>query len=553
MLQVQRATFRAFQKVPVSAVVIFLCAALFLIISRKLLVNNVPFLDDYYLIKEQQLFGYWAPSQYYRSIWGYYRIVYTTLMSIVFGASEYTWALRLIGVSFHCALAILMLLVIKRVLGELRPAFIAFGVFLFFPYAYEAVAWPSNIGQYPLAPLIAMLGAWVICRKDQPSATAVVVGGVLMAFSFWIHEQAGPLILALALFLMFSLNWRRRIVLLGLVFASIACNLLLIYLTREGNNRLSGEHAASSRYLFENLRYLPQLFRTTPFGDLYYSTAGVAITWVSMIAVLAAMLIAYGAFGKASGPTSWLETFSPLRRDSVSFAAGVALISGGAYLVSLAPILLSPIPWHTGRVIYVPFVMFTFALAAALETVWRALPEAIRPRFRALLAAVLAITVVWQAHALQSEATAYDLQVRVNEARARAAIELLDRSRDLTDTSLLVVGGFPGSDNGRPQFGEHFIGMSLGQLQAMLGLRVYHPSDTPRIAFASGWDHLCRRSDGGVGVRESVKKTLYRPDEISSRNTTFLLWANGKWNIQRGNVIVEKDVLPLGLDSCSTR
>jgi hypothetical protein len=132
MPQVQRANPRVFQKPYVAALAVLLCVALFFIISRKLLINNVPFLDDYYLIKEQQLFGYWAPSEYYRSIWGYYRIVYTTLMSIVFGASEYTWALRLIGVSFHCALSVLLFLVVGRVLGNFFPAFIAFGGFLFF-------------------------------------------------------------------------------------------------------------------------------------------------------------------------------------------------------------------------------------------------------------------------------------------------------------------------------------------------------------------------------------------------------------------------------------
>jgi hypothetical protein len=552
MPQVQRANPRVFQKPYVAALAVLLCVALFFIISRKLLINNVPFLDDYYLIKEQQLFGYWAPSEYYRSIWGYYRIVYTTLMSIVFGASEYTWALRLIGVSFHCALSVLLFLVVGRVLGNFFPAFIAFGAFLFFPYAYEAVAWPSNIGQYPLAPLVAMLGAWLICRKEDPPLGIVIIGGVLMTFSFWIHEQAGPLILALTIFLLFSLGWRKRITLLVVVLVPIACNLLLIYLTKEGNNRLSGEHAASSRYLFGNLGYLPQLIRTTPIGDLYYSAAGVAISWISFLMLAAASLVGYVAMRNESARAASSETFSSLRRGSVIFAMGVTLIAGGAYLVSLVPILLSPIPWHTGRVVYIPFVMFTFTLAALVETVRRSLPSAIQPGFQALLAVGLVVAITWQAHVLESEASAYDHQVRLNASRTQAAIDLIDRSKDLTDTSLLVVGGFPGSDNGRPQFGEHFIGMSVGQFRAMLGLRVYNFPNTPRIAFASGWDHLCRAGNGSIGLRPSMSKTLYKPDAISPDETTYLLWSAGAWHVQRGQVSRDaSQVVPDGLASCA--
>jgi hypothetical protein len=552
MPQVQQANFRVFQKPCVTAFAVVLCVALFFIISRKLLVNNVPFLDDYYLIKEQQLFGYWAPSEYYRSIWGYYRIVYTTLMSIVFGAAEYTWALRLIGISLHCALSVFLFLVMKRILGNLFPALIAFGVFLFFPYAYEAVAWPSNIGQYPLAPLVAMLGAWMICRKDRPPSWIVIAGGVLMTFSFWIHEQAGPLILALTIFLLFSLDWRKRGTLLIVVLLPIACNLLLIYFTKEENNRLSGEHAASSRYLFANLGYLPQLIRTTPIGDLYYSTAGVAISWISILMLAVASLVGYAVIrNESKGPGS-SETFSPLKRGSAIFAAAFTFIAGGAYLVSLVPILLSPIPWHTGRVVYIPFVMFAFTLAALLETVRRSLPSEMQLGFQTLLAVGLIVAITWQAHALESEASAYDHQVRLNAARTQAAIDLIDRSKDLTGTSLLVVGGFPGSDNGRPQFGEHFIGMSVGQLRAMLGLRVYNFTNTPRIEFASGWDHLCQAGNGRIGLRPSVSKTLYKPDAISPEETTYLLWGKGAWHVQRGQVSRDaSQIVPDSLPLCA--
>ena len=259
----------------------FCCFAFFAILY-PIYSNNIPYLDDYYLINEQLIMGFWGPTQYFQNIWGVYRAVYTFLMSIIFSFSDNIWALRTLGVTLHFMSAALIFAIIKSLSFSRITALISFVFFLFFPYALEAIAWPSNIGQYPLAPFLTLLGALIVIKSDNRH-WRIVLGGVLMAFSIYIHEQIGPIILALAFGIFWKINKKNRILFSLAIMLPIIANLLLIYMLRDGNIRLSGADAANIKYVLRNIGYFSQLIKTTPLGEFYYSSAGIKISWPSII------------------------------------------------------------------------------------------------------------------------------------------------------------------------------------------------------------------------------------------------------------------------------
>lgn len=511
---------------------ILLCTIVFLAVSFPLSSNNLPYLDDFYLMKEQELLGFWGPTNIFQSLWGYYRIVYTSLMSAVFSASDHMWALRVVGMTLHACTAALLYIFIKNCLQSRHVALIAFAMFLFFPYAYEAIAWPSNVGQYPLAPFLALLGACiVVCYGTQKLAIAIC-GALIMAFSFWIHEQVGPIVLALTALICFQIERRSHRFLFAVsVVVPVFLNLLLIYLTREHNIRLSGVDAARVDYLFINVEYIKQLIRTTPLGDMFYASAGIGLSWVSVLITATAMVSSVAIFVSSTINRDTHE--KPLSGRSITFITVVFILMVGTYLVSLVPILLSPIPWHTARVVYIPFLAFAFAFAAFLEFFHRLTPPVLMKTYSLALSLLAVGIILWQTHALSSEAVAYDYQIRLNDSRSREAVRLVDRAHDLTETSLLVIRGFPGSDNGRPQFGEHIIGMVPGQFRANLGFRVYNGTPLPRFSFASGWDGLCINESGHIAIQANVLKKIYEWEKIKS--LTYLIYANGYFTRSYGH------------------
>lgn len=526
------------------------CGLSFFILLFPLYTNNIPYLDDYYLINEQQLLGFWGPTNYFQNIWGVYRVVYTSLMAPIFSAAEHTWALRLLGIALHFASATLIFAIIRRLFSPLA-AFTAFALFLFFPYALEAIAWPSNLGQYPLAPFLVLLGTW-IALENGSAKWKVIAGGLLMAFSCWIHEQVGPIIVALAASIFFKVERKNRIEFSAAVILPVVANLLLIYLYRDSNIRLSGQDAASLGNVFGHASYMAQLIRTTPLGDLYYSPLGIQISWFSVLILVCAVFGAWTLINeKSTAQVAGSKHLNELEGTTFSIIFSAVLMAG-AYAVTLLPIILSPVPWHTARVVYIPFVAFAFSVGLLAEVLYRLAPRKALKHCKALFAALLVVIICWQAHALQSEAVAYDKQITINRVRAHSAASLIQPDRDLTDSSLLVVGGFPGTDVSRPQFGEHIIGMTEGELKAVLGLRVYSKSKTPRIHFSSGWDSLCiNEAKDEIALRPAASDRVWELERVDKKLVTFLVWANGRWNVQRPDgPKLARSTLPQDLPKC---
>lgn len=89
-------------------------------------------------------------------------------------------------------------------------------------------------------------------------------------------------------------------------------------------------------------------------------------------------------------------------------------------------------PWHTGRVVYIPFIAFALALGMFAETVSQ------RSRLAGATVAVLAaVLAVWSPLALRAEVNAMTFQVKTNFGRAQSFREIL--GPDATNGKAVIV------------------------------------------------------------------------------------------------------------------
>lgn len=512
-------------------VAIFWLFLLFVLACAPLFVNNLPYLDDYYLVAMQKQRGFWAPTEYFQSMWGSYRLIYTTLMSPLYSLSDKFWAVRTVGLLMHVASTGLLYLITTNFGWKKTSRLLVVSLFLFFPYSLESIAWPSNVTQYPLAPLVALGGAaLIIC--PQTAIWKLFIGAVLLGASVWIHEQIGSIVIFLLIVSCIGQPKRIRWFLATTTLGIVIANFLLIFITRADNIRLTGENGASLDNLTEHIDFAPQLIRTTPLGDLYYSTGGVGPSYIFLLALCAGLLVFVTSLSSDDMKSVGGGQNSLTWNNPTAFFPFAVILAVGAYLVSLIPIMLSPVPWHTARVIYIPFLAFTFAMGFLAECLLSLKPVVGR-FFRWVLSFLLFAIVVWSPIALKAEADALDIQVHVNFNRAQDLAGLIGEEVFTTNT-VVIVGGFPYSDNRRPLFGEHFIGMTLGEIKVALGMIVKQPPKFPILIGAANWDHLCKGSDGNIQLKDVNNWAEVTSAMKNKDNIIFALWSDGNWFISRG-------------------
>ncbi len=511
--------------------------ALFIFICGPLFVNNLPYLDDYYLIAMQRQDGFWAPTKSFQAMWGSYRLIYTTLMAPLYALGEHFWLARSLGLTFHIGSAVLVFIITKKLKWDITSRLISVALFLYFPYSLEAIAWPSNIIQYPLAPFMALLGATLTLIKPN-NITNIIIGGALMGLAVWIHEQTGPLVILMLLLLLIGLDKKTRLILGLVTLLVISANFVLIFLTRASNVRLSGSSGAKINNLIENIHYIPELLRTTPAGDLYYSTSDISYSYPTICAIIIGLAIATSL--RCSDKNLKLNTRDKSPEDPAcwrrpikytQFLACFVLMGIGAYLVSISPILLSPIPWHTARVVYIPFLIFTLTIGFLIELVLR-LKGVAHDLIRIFLIGLTIGVVAWGAEALKAEVRAYDLQLHANFHKADTLARLIEDDI-LEGETVVIIGGYPANDNDRPLFGEHFISMTQGEIKAALDVNVQQVSGYPHIISASGWDHLCETQDGGIKLKTYTGNEALTVKDSRGKSIIFALWDKKGWKINR--------------------
>lgn len=506
------------------------CLSLFVVVCFPMFRNNLPYLDDAYLILMQKQLGFWAPTDSFRSMWGGYRLIYTTLMSFVYSMGDHLWMLRTFGLAVHMLSALLLLHLTGRLNWAGPTRAVVFVLFLFFPYCLEATAWPSNVTQYPFAPFLMLSGISLVLAR-APSARKTAFGAFLMGAAAWFHEQIGPLTILLVIVAAAGLPRKVGIRAAVITIATIAANFVVIFATREGNPRLTGEGAGSLRHALNHSDYAWQVFRTTPLGDFYYATGGLPsspVLWTIIAAVaLLVFCAAYSARDRLIPDhldRAWNEP------QSAWFLPAIFLLAAGAYLVSLIPILMTPIPWHTSRVVYIPFLGFTITVGALIELILRSRHLA---RFATPAVAVLACcTLVWSAAALRAEANAFDFQTRVNHQRVHALNTQI--GAELRQGKTFVVGGgYYDADQLRPLFGEHFTSLTLSELKAALGMTVHLPPPYPNAVTQAHWGHVCSNAQGrleylALNADAKVLKLFREADRV-----LIAMWVGDRWLIQR--------------------
>jgi hypothetical protein len=452
--------------------------------------NNLFFYDDSKLAYENQHFGFWGPTRTFIGLWGFYRIGYTMILAMVL------W----------------------RKLGGTRLS----GVFilsaiLFYPFALEAVVWPATVPEYALGPFVLILGAVIALG---PGEWAALYGGALMGSSLFLHEQLLVPLGILVFVLCIRDIVKRRLLLIGsAVPAGIAALLILLSFGR--NERFSGPQGASLGNVIENIGYVfTDLGRSTPFGDFFWDPTGLEPPGVLMTGALGIGVVLLWLVGRQSAPppTGYRFPLSAIGLGVVAFAG------------TILPIISTGIPWHTPRVMYMPAIALAFVLGGVVDGIERSTGSAFG---RWVIIGAVMAWAAWGAMVLGAEASAFRGQLEVNDQRLDALIAAVEPPRDLTETSLLVVAGFPGTDIQRPIFGEHIVGITRGEMWARLGLRVYHPSPKPAFDFRAGFAGLCRHPEGQVDLLPEwvAEYGLSVPEDGAS----YLIWMDEAWHAQRGS------------------
>jgi hypothetical protein len=487
------------------------CVLLFVAACVAIARNNLPYMDDHDLIALQREHGFWGPTRSVQGMWGYYRYFYTTMLAPLYWLlADHLWIARIMGLAMHLCNSFLLFRIAGNIGLSRTSQIFAFGLFLFFPFSLEAIAWPVNVTQYPLAPMMALAGAALISSPEEKN-WKLALGVFLLGGSFWIHEQIGPIVILLLILCLATISQKRVPIASGVMLLIVA-NLALVYVTRGSNMRLSGDSAGTLNNIIAHAGYATQLIRTTPFGDFYYYQGGLAFDWRWLVgALVCAALVAWVA---------WKPGNSLNHRRSAYFF----LMAAGAYVVSAAPILMPPIPWHTGRVIYMPFLAMTIALAFLVEIIARSHHIA-----RFSMALLSGAAFVWEATALKAESEAFDSQVTIGATRAAALKPLVagDLKRDGT---VIIAQGWRYMDFNRPYFGEHFNGMTRSELFWSLGLPVESTPLYPYLIVSASRDRLCKLGD-------LLSATVVTPrDEQALRNAKNIVvafWNGDRWVIQR--------------------
>lgn len=523
------AQMRLNSKKPLQTLLAFFCLVFFALICGPLFFNNRPYLDDYYLILLQKQDGFWAPTLAFQSMWGSYRLVYTTLMAPLYAMGDHLWVARTLGLGLHMANAWLIFCITGRLTLSSPARWMAFTLFVFFPYSLEAIAWPSNVTQYPFAPFF-MLGGVALVLASTGETWKLITGALLVGISAWIHEQVGPLIILFLLILAAGMPKRGSLVFGVISLLIVAANFVLIYATRATNQRLSGEFAGTLGNVWRNRSAIPQLLDTTPFGRHFYATGGLSTSaWLWALAVLMGCWVAFMAVSSRNGVSSaakgvWV---TPKNRWFWLLALALAL---GAYAVTLIPMVMSPIPWHTARVVYIPFIGFTLAAGLTVEVLLRATKQS---RIAVIGTSLLGFAVVvWSPLALRAEMNALNFQISTNYVRAQSFRSLLAAEAKVGNT-VIVAGGYYDTDTQRPLFGEHFIGMTPAELKTALNMKMRFPPDYPFVVARSNLAHMCVGVDGRLSINASFvdPKTAHAIE--GADRVTFAIWSTDRWLVQR--------------------
>jgi hypothetical protein len=347
---------------------------------------------------------------------------------------------------------------------------------------------------------------------------AALFGGLIMGSTLFLHEQLLVPLIVVAFALFVRDRRSRRDLAIGVsVTGGLAA--LLVLSTLGTNPRVSGADGASFGHVLDNLPYITgQLRRSTPFGDFFWSTGGFDFPRVAIFVILGAAIALTWVLTRTQSESS--STVNPFA------AMGLAAV---AWLGSVLPIIAPGIPWHTPRVMYIPAIAMAFFLGGLTEAISQHVAHPIATGF---LVALVVGWAVWGAMALGTEAESLRNQLTLTDQRLNSLVSAVDRSQGFTDSSLLVIAGYPGWDQERPVFGEHIVGITRPDIQTRLGFRLYEPPATPSFDIRPGWEGLCLGGDGRLELLDEYVES--RALEVPVDGASYAVWVDGAWSTQIG-------------------
>lgn len=484
--------------------------------------TSQPFLDDATISLAHLTDGFWGPTRGLYETFGWYRPLATLTWSFVYVSPDHLWVPRLLAVLFHATSCVCAVGLWRWVGGRAGGAAALVVVFGMAPYSLEAVGWPATLPSYALPVAMVLSGALVAATTVR--STRIAAGATVAACAVLAQEQVLPL----TVLLLGGIALRRRR--LGPVLAGAVIPVFVIFpaslvASIGANSRLSGPDGASVGNLRANADFALEYLRSTPLGDLWWSTQGVSGRHVAggvLVGVVALLVV-------GSSPSRGAAPASP--RGALGARGRLLLLAAAVLLTAcgIAPFLLSGVPYISARFAYVPVLGLALALAVLLDAV----PTGGRAG-TGLPLLLLAPVALWSPVALLAEGSAYREQFAADRwqlaslGRAVALADVVEQGR------VLVVAGFPGSSSDRPQFGEHINGFGEAAVRLLALREVGVPLRADRLDLRSGLPGLCLAPTGGFGLTQAWlarRPEVWQGSSDRADTAVFAVYRDGSWSV----------------------
>jgi hypothetical protein len=393
-------------------------------------------LDDYHLCRPGTTVGsIWAD---YWVLTGLYRPLTFPVVALRTLTCDFFWVHKVLGLALHLAVAA-GLWRFGRQFGLKTPAaFAAAALFIFNPFALEAVAWPAVVYGYPLTALFLVCYALVVA-SGRRTAVALILGFLAVMT----NEQTLPLVMLLPLVLTLG-AWRERLRRASVI---VGPTLILFVVTvvsgrLVNNQRASAIGASGVDTIAQNLAEHSEILTwPLPGSELWlaFSEGGTSpIPLLGWVAVALATLIAFRGYRRDPDvPSS--------ERWAVKAAMGL-----GASLLLMLPFYAQGYFSMSPRYFYLPYLTMSLAIGFLAEWLTRKVRYV---DFVVLALPILIFAVV--ADGLAAEAAAYRETFEQERATAEALAITLEHDPDASQLVLLDDPWLFAMD--RPIFGEHLV------------------------------------------------------------------------------------------------
>jgi hypothetical protein len=390
---------------------------------------------------------------------------------------DFFWVHKALGLALHVAVAG-GLWRLGHHLGLRTPAgFLTAALFIFSPFALEAMAWPAVVYGYPLTALFLVGYALALVSQDRvwPPLTL----GLLAVMT---NEQTLPLVLLLPLLLIKG-NWRERLrrgsLIAGptvLVFAAVVAHGAITGYSRASAIGTAGIGVAAEN-LAANAEALLWVFPGSELWRVFSEGPANPITLLGWIAVTLATVVAFWGFRRER------------LRTSTALWAAKAAIALGAFLLLMLPFYVQDPFFLSPRYFYMPYLALAIAIGFLAEWISRS----VRIADYVVLATPLVLFGI-VADGLSADAQGYRETFEQEQA---IADELATTLQGNPDASHLVLVDSPWVFTDRPIFGHHIVqAFSLfWAASGAVGTLADHDLAIPVLVDVDG-DQVCHR--GGL-------------------------------------------------------